>query len=304
MTFDLRTLTLFVAVAEELHFSRAAGRLGMAQPPLSQQIRRLEMELGVQLFNRTSRSVRLTAAGHQLLKGARELLTRRAEVINMTRRAAGGETGTLRLGLSSSSSFGIIGNIIRFFRARYPDVTVQLTELEIDVAASAVATGELDVAILRGPFSHAELRTELLLREPLELVIPSHHPLAAATEIRLATVAEEPFVLFSRHSAPRLHDVITSLCVTAGFSPRIEQEGNSWASVVAMVGAGLGITLAPASAAVIKSTNVLFKPIAGASGEADLIIAYCPDSLPPVGERLIVAAKDALLNPGVPATNL
>ncbi len=291
---DLRRVSMFVAVAEELNFTRAAERLAIAQPPLSQHIRRLEEELGVQLFSRTSRKVELTAAGHQLLRGARELLGKRAEVINLTRRAAGGEVGVHRFAVGSSAAFGLVAEVLRDFGARYPAVSVQLDERESEPIASALITGELDVAILRGPFSHAELTVELLLREPLEVVLPSHHRLAGAEEVPLSELAGEPMILFSRDRAPELHDMITSLCVAAGFSPRMGQEGQSWASVVGLVGAGLGITIAPASAALIKSRHVVFRKISRLHGEAELVIAYRRESVPPVGEQFVAVAKEVL----------
>lgn len=288
---DLRRLQMFVAVAEELHFTRAAERLSMAQPPLSQQIRRLERELGVRLLTRTSRKVELTAAGRQLLEGARELFAKRSEVVNAVKRAAGGETGVLRLGAGASAAFGVIARLVRAFRSAYPDVAVELDELESDSIIAGLILGELDVAIIRGPFSHAELATRPLLREPLQLVIPSHHRLANCREADLRAFADEEFILFPRHSAPGLHDSITSLCLAAGFSPRIRQEAQSWASIVGLVGAGLGCTIAPESAAAIKSDDVLFKPIKGLRAEAELMLACHAKSVTPAAKRFIEVAE-------------
>ena len=285
---------MFVAVAEELNFTRAAERLSIAQPPLSQHIRRLEAELGVQLFSRTSRKVELTAPGHQLLRGARELLGKRAEVINLTRRAARGEVGVLRLSVGSSSAFGVVAEVLRAFGAAYPAVSVQLDERDTKQIISALTAGELDVAILRGPFSHRDLAVELLLREPLEVVIPSDHRLAGEKEVRLPEFAGEPMIMFPRQGAPGLHDTITSLCVAAGFSPQIRQEAQSWASVVGLVGAGLGVTIAPASAALIKSHSVVFRKIAHIYGNAELVLVYRPESIPASGEHLMTVAKQVL----------
>lgn len=289
---DLRRLAMFVAVAEELNFTRAAERMAIAQPPLSQHIRRLEEELGVQLFARTSRKVELTVAGRQLLKGARELLAKRAEVINSTRRAAGGETGVLRLTVGSSGAFALVAEIVRAFRLRTPGVTVQLHEQATEQAVSALVAGEMDVAILRGPFKHPDLQVERLLRDRLELVLPDDHRLARQREALLTDVAGEPMILFPRHMASALHDEITSLCIRAGFSPLISQEGSSWASVVGLVGAGLGFTIAPASAASIRSDTVVFRRIARPRGQAELVLAYRGEIVPAAGERFIAVAKE------------
>jgi DNA-binding transcriptional LysR family regulator len=236
--------------------------------------------------------VELTAAGRQLLKGARELFAKRVEVINSTKRAAGGESGVLRLGAAASAAFGVIAELIRAFQAKHSEVSVQLDEREADPMISGLLTGEVDVAIIRGPFSHAELTTRLLLREPLQLVIPSHHALADVPEIDLSALAEEPFMLFPRYTAPAFHDTITSVFVGAGFSPSITQEAHSWASVVGLVGAGLGFTIAPASAAAIKSDYVVFKAIKHVRTEAELLFAYREKSLPPAAERLLEVARE------------
>jgi DNA-binding transcriptional LysR family regulator len=282
---EFRQLQLFIAVAEELHFGRAAVRVGMAQPPLSQQIRRLEAELGVSLLTRTSRRVALTAAGSHLLEGARELLSRRAELKNAVRLVAGGETGILRLGFTPSSAFGILPDIIRRFRAELPGVTLQIDDREGLDTGLALATGDLDLAIVRGPFRHPAARSENLLREPFMLALPALHPLARRERVALSALADQPFVLFPRVSAPGLHDTITSMCVGAGFSPNIVQEAGSWSSVVSLVEAGLGITIAPASARALRPAGVVFRDLEDALGQAELMLAYPCRSLSPAAER-------------------
>lgn len=172
---EFHQLHLFVAVAEELHFGRAAARVGMAQPPFSQQIRKLEAELGLRLLTRTSRRVALTSAGERLLDDARALLAKRAEVITAARRAAGGEIGALRVGFGASSAFGVMPNIVRRFRAQLPEVTLQLHERESAEIGAALASGELDIAIVRGPYKHEGVTAELLSREPLALALSAAH---------------------------------------------------------------------------------------------------------------------------------
>ncbi|MBJ6764476.1 LysR family transcriptional regulator [Myxococcaceae bacterium JPH2] len=271
---EFRQLQLFVAVAEELHFGRAAARVGMAQPPFSQQIRRLEAELGVTLLARTSRRVALTPAGSRLLDEARTLLARRADVVATVRRAAQGETGTLRVGFAASSAFGILPDIVSRFRRRFPEVKLELDDRESLDVGIALVTGELDVAIVRTPFRHEGITVERLLKEPFSLALPSSHPRAGQQSVTLASLANEPFVLFPRHAAPGLHDTVTSMCLAAGFSPRIVQEASSWPSVIGMVEAGLGLTLAPVSAEALRPRGVVFRRLRGATGFAELSVAF------------------------------
>ncbi|MCE9668286.1 LysR family transcriptional regulator [Myxococcus stipitatus] len=291
---EFRQLQLFVAVAEELHFGRAASRIGMAQPPFSQQIRRLEAELGVTLLTRTSRRVALTAAGARLLEEARSLLARRVDVITSIQRAAHGETGTLRVGFAASSAFGVLPAIVSRYRERFPHVTLELDDRESLNVGAALVGGELDVAILRAPFRHPGVTTERLLSEPFALALPSAHPRAEQRAITLSTLANEPFVLFPRHSAPGLHDTVTSMCLAAGFSPRVVQEASSWPSVIGLVEAGMGLTLAPTSAQALKPRGVVFRPLRGAHGQAELTLAYPGPQPSPAAARFRALAHEAV----------
>jgi len=291
---DFRRLQLFVAVAEELHFGRAAARVGMAQPPFSQQIRRLEAELGVLLLARTSRRVSLTPAGSQLLEGARELLSRRVELRNAVRLVARGETGVLRLGFTPSSAFGILPDIIRRFRGALPGVTLQIDDRSGLDTSLALATGDLDLAIMRTPPRHPAVICESLLREPFMLALPATHPLAQAASVPLRAVADQPFILFPRASAPGLHDAITGMCVGAGFSPDIVQEAGAWSSVVSLVEAGLGVTIAPASAGALCPAGVVFRPLEDGTGEAELFIARPSGAMPPAAERFMKIARETV----------
>lgn len=293
---EFRQLQLFVAVAEELHFGRAAARVGMAQPPFSQQIRRLEGELGVTLLARTSRRVTLTPAGLQVLDVARELLARRADLKAAVARAAKGETGVLRLGFVPSSAFGILPAIVRRFRADYPDVTLQIEDREGVDIGSALSNGDLDLAIVRGPYRHPHVRTDILLREPLMLAASSTHPIARPGTIDLRELADLPFVLFPRASASGLHDAITSACLAAGFSPNIVQEAASWSSVVSLVDAGIGVTLAPASARALCPTGVLFHALTDSREVAEIALARPLRPLTPAAERFSTLAQAAVLH--------
>ncbi|PTL81584.1 LysR family transcriptional regulator [Vitiosangium sp. GDMCC 1.1324] len=291
---EFRQLQLFVAVAEELHFGRAAARVGMAQPPFSQQIRRLEGELGVELLARTSRRVALTPAGARLLEEARELLARRADVVSNVQRAAQGMTGTLRVGFAASSAFGVLPDIVLRFRARFPEVKLELDDREALNVGAALISGELDLAIVRAPFRYEGLTVERLLRERFVLALPARHPRTRQRLVALSSLAGEPFVLFPRRSAPGLHDTVTSMCLAAGFSPNIVQEASSWPSVIGMVEAGLGLTLAPKSAQALKPQGVVFRPLSGAPGYAELVVAFPGQRPSPAAQHFRALAHEAM----------
>ncbi|NMO15119.1 LysR family transcriptional regulator [Pyxidicoccus fallax] len=295
---EFRQLQLFVAVAEELHFGRAAARVGMAQPPFSQQIRRLEAELGVELLTRTSRRVALTPAGSHLLEDARALLARRTDIITTVRRVARGETGRLRVGFAASSAFGVLTDLVLRFRKRFPEVKVEIDDREGLHAGVALATGELDLAIVRGPFQHEGVTVERLLIERFVLALPTRHPRARRKVIPLSSLAHEPFVLFPRHSAPGLHDTVTSMCLAAGFSPHVVQEAHSWPAVIGMVEAGLGLTLAPSSAQALRPRGVVFRALSGAPGHAELVLAFAgPHPSPSAAHFRALAHEAASLLP-------
>lgn len=287
---DFRQLEIFVAVAEDLHFSRAAARIGIAQPPLSQHVRKLEAELGVQLLVRTSRRVAITPAGGQLLKLARELLLKREDAIRLVRRTAEGEVGELAIGFGASSATRVLSDAVRAFRSAAPAVRLSLREGAATELGEALAKGELDVAILRGPYSHRELAVETLAREHLVLVLPASSEHASQTDVALASLATEPFVLFPRHTAPGLYDTIIDACMRSGFSPNIVQEAYSWPTVVSLVAGGMGITVAPASATEQRPQGVVFKELKAEHGQAELVIAYPVRGRSRAAERFVAAA--------------
>jgi DNA-binding transcriptional LysR family regulator len=276
---EFRQLHLFVAVAEELHFGRAATRVGMAQPPFSQQIRRLEAELGVELLTRTSRRVALTGAGARLLQDARDLFARRAAAVIAVRQTAEGRLGSLRIGFAASAASGLLPEILRRYGAAWPGVELHLVEREVTEAAAALLAGELDVALMRGPFQHPGLGADVVLREPFMLVLAKTHPRAGEDRIALSSLAGEPFILFPRGAAPGLYDTITSMCVGAGFSPDVRQIAASWPSIAALVGSGLGVSIAPRSAAALHPREVVLRELTGANGHAELALAW-PDGPP------------------------
>lgn len=288
---EFRQLQLFVAVAEELHFGRAAARVRMAQPPFSQQIRKLEAELGAVLLTRSSRRVALTPAGAQLLEQARGLLAKRAEAVASVRRVAEGEAGLLRVGFGASSAFGVLPDIVQRFRNRHPHVVLRLDDREALDIGAALVHGELDIAIVRAPFQYQGVDVAPLLRERFVLALPEKHALARKKNMVMAALASEPFVLFPRHVAPSLHDTIASICIEAGFSPHIVHEASSWSSVISLVKAGLGITMAPDSARALLPGGVVFKDLPSATQCAELWLAYPRRGLSPAAAHFLAAAR-------------
>jgi DNA-binding transcriptional LysR family regulator len=244
---ELRHLRYFVAVAEELNFSRAAERLHMAQPPLSVAIRQLEQEIGTELFARTSREVKLTAAGSALLDGAMRTLDVLEGSIAAARRAGAGELGTLRLGFSWSARFVTLPAIGQAFAARHPEVTVVTEEMWNVRMPQALRSATIDVAISICPEIDRELSYGELRREPVVALLPVGHRLATAEELSLAGLADETFVLFPRELAPRLYDTMLSMCRHAGFEPMVSRHAFHSAGDTGTLTAAEGVALAPRS---------------------------------------------------------
>ncbi|HEV8548073.1 MAG TPA: LysR family transcriptional regulator [Polyangiaceae bacterium] len=269
---ELRHLRYFVAVAEELHFGRAAERLGIAQPPLSRQIQALERELGFELFDRSRRRIELRAAGVVLLERARDVLARLEEAEREARRASLGKRGRVAVGYPSSLAYtGLVG-LLRAFRAEYPDVELVVRELPLSGQLEGLKNGELDVGFVRGPVDDRDLSHECVRREPLMLALPADHPLSRRRRLTLASVAREPFVFFPRARAPAFFDLLLGLCQKAGFTPQIRHEAPQ-VDVLSMVGAGFGISIMPASVREIRRADVVFRPFAGAP-LTELLLAW------------------------------
>ena len=221
---ELRHLRYFVAVAEELNFSRAAQRMHMAQPPLSAAIRQLERDLGVDLFVRTTREVRLTDAGRAFLQGARRTLADAERAAEDAKRAAAGELGHLRIAYSWSTRFETLPALGRAFRADHPDVELLAQEMWNGRMAPAFANGSIDIALSLCPEIGAELELAPIRKERFVALVPEAHPLAREDAIPLSSLADEEFIVFPREIAPRLHDAFMSIFRDAGFAPRVRNE--------------------------------------------------------------------------------
>ncbi len=266
---DLRQLRYFVSVAEELHFGRAADRLSMTQPPLSQQIQALEQELGVQLFERTRRSVALTAVGAQWLPEVRRVLAEAAALPGLAQRLARGETGSLSLTFVSTADYGILPELLRQFGERHPEVHLQLREATSDVQIGALLNREVDAGLVIPPqpvsFPPA-LGYLPLARERLVLAVPEGWRPASregrarfqAGTIALTDAAQAPLILFPRRSAPAFYDIITGCYVAHGLMPRIGQEAIQMQTIVSLVSAGMGVALVPESLRHLRRTGVRY----------------------------------------------
>lgn len=243
---EIRHLRYFLAVAEELNFSRAAERLGIAQPPLSQQIARLEELVGQRLFERRPR-VGLTSAGRALATSARRLVEQLRLDVEEARRAGQGQAGALTIGFPASALMTWFPRAVRGFREKYPDVSLRLRELPSSEQVTALEEGAIDVGLLRGTVFDERLQWEVLLEEPFVAVLPGSHKLRDREAIRLAELAGEGFVLFPRAVAPALRDEISAIFGQAGVQPLTVLEAQEWLTIVGLVETGIGVSIAPAS---------------------------------------------------------
>lgn len=261
---ELRHLVAFVAVAEELHFGRAAARLHMAQPPLSQRIRQLERELHVELFERTTRAVRLTEAGQAMLEPTKRVL----DDVSIAERAAKsggrGELGRVSLGFSGASSHQHLPRLTDAVRRQHPGLQMVLSRQDYaNDALSAVADGGLDIAFVRLPINREGVSFRVIEEELLVAALPVHHRLADCDVVSLADLAEEPFVTFPGIISSSVRDALIHACVESGFSPQIAQEAPDSYTILALVAAGVGVTLTPSSVQHVRSSELVFRPLAG-----------------------------------------
>jgi DNA-binding transcriptional LysR family regulator len=298
---ELRLWRQFVAVAEELHFGRAALRLHMTQPPLTQAIAHLERLLGIKLFDRTKRSVQLTAAGESLLPQARELLARAQSLPVHARAAAHGGAGRLRLAFVSTVGFGLLPQWVRGFRALYPQVECELIEATGDVQLQAFERGDIDAGfMLHSPgFAPAGLRHLRIVREPLVVGLPEQHALATVRTLGFDAVLDEPLVIFPRRILPSLHDAIFGMYHAAGRTPRIAQEAIQMQTIVNLVSAGLGLAWVPESVRQFQRAGVVYRPVGGKAARqvpgCETTLVW-PAAASPTVQRFVEFAKRAALD--------
>ncbi|KWF01424.1 LysR substrate-binding domain-containing protein [Burkholderia pseudomultivorans] len=283
---DLRQWRYFATVADERHFGRAAERLSITQPPLSQAIRALEDALGVALFVRTKRSVALTAVGAALLPDVRRLLAAAEALPPLARRLARGEAGSLALAFVSTADYGLLPSLLRAFGARYPQVRLQLAEATSDVQIDELVAGRIDAGLVIPPVPPrhaAELSYLPVVREPLVVAMPAALSNAPEHEpVQLAEIAALPLVIFPRRLAPGFYDIITGCYGAAGETPRIGQEAIQMQTIVSLVSAGMGVALVPQSLRNLRRTGVAYRPLAGEAPVVETGLVWRTGDVSPV----------------------
>ncbi|MDT4823910.1 HTH-type transcriptional regulator BenM [compost metagenome] len=296
-TVDLRLLRYFVAVAEESHLTKAAARLGIRQPPLSQQIRVLEQELGVTLFHRLPRGMELTESGRALLDDARNIIALTEQAVEGVRRVSQGEAGRLTVGFTGSAAFHpFVPSVIRRFRESAPNVRLVLEESSTGELMEDVSEGRVDVAFIRGAYGPDRgVAMETVLEETMLAAFPADHPAVKGRErkrIALSELAEESLILYRRHSGPGLYDAIIAACSAAGFSPRVAQEAPRMLSTLSLVAAGLGVSLVPASLRRVNIEGVVYISVSQPSAlRAPLNLIWRDAPLSGAARRLIDEAR-------------
>lgn len=289
--FDLNHLRCFVAVAEELHFGRAAVRLNMTQPPLSRQIQVLERILDVTLLERTSRSVRLTAAGRSFLPEAQRILRQTEVAAAIAKRVDSGKSGSLRIGFTAASAYSFLPSLVTASLEGLPDVDLSLDEMVTKNQIAALLAGEIDVGMIRPPISHADLSSMRVLSEDLVVAVPERHPLAARDFVTVRDLDGEPFLMYASTDARYFHDMLVSLFAQAGVMPRFVQQLVQIHSILALVRAGLGLAITPESAAALHYEGVTLKPLRHATAKPiELYLVWRTDQDNPALKHLLELA--------------
>ncbi|PLP98464.1 LysR family transcriptional regulator [Cupriavidus pauculus] len=284
---DMKQLRYFVMVAEELSFSRAAERLHMSQPPLSQHIKLLEEELGVTLFNRTRREVKLTDAGAVFLRESRLLLGQMLTAVDATVRAAQSDVGTLRLGVATSALFDLLPRFLAQVKAAFPGVDVSVADMQSQDQVSAISHGLLDIG-----FVHVRPDRDKLMHIPLHhdtymAVLPEAHPLASTPKFCLADLADEPMVTLSREHGPAVYDAIVASCYEAGFSPNFKHKARNPLTIFQMVRLGFGVALVPRSYASSGYPGVCFRDLPPTAGKVHMEVIWSEKHATDLTRRIV-----------------
>ncbi len=299
MRLEHRQLRYFIAVAEELHFGRAANRLHMSQPPLSQQIRQLEEELGTELFERNQRSVKLTFAGEVFLEQARAAIDKLEEAVSTVRAAARGEAGFVRVGYTTAGAYAVIPPLMQSFKQRHPQVEVALFESLSTDQMRDLHENRLDIGIVRPSVDWPGLTGEKLMEERLVVALPSDDALASQSIVDIAALNERAFIGFTQR-ATYFHRMIESVLVEARVTPRFVQRATQTHAVAALVGAGLGVAIVPDTTARVHLDRVVYRPLhADHLPHPELHLVWRRDSLTPAARNFLACARE-LAVPGTP----
>lgn len=290
---ELRHLRYFVVVAEELHFGRAATRLSIVQPSLSQQIHQLEDELGFPLLRRTKRSVELTDAGQVFFEKAQQILAQVQEAKRAAQRAYRGEVGRLVLGYVSSSTYDLLPMMLRAYRDRFPHVEVVLRELTTHEQVRALEEESIQVGLLRLPINTPMVQVEVIRQEPIVCALPEGHPLTPHERIAVSMLANEPFVLQSRQYGGGFYTQVMKLCLAAGFSPHVIQEVTETHTIVSLVAAGIGVSLVPLSTQNLRSQGVVYRELEGTAPLTEMAVAWQRNVRSAIVQNFLEVAREA-----------
>lgn len=283
---ELRHLKYFVAVAEELHFGRAAAKVQITQPVISDQIRRLEQELEVKLFFRTKRTVQLTEPGKLFYKEAKQILERVEKAVSVVQKADRGELGSLTIGYTGPALYTVLPEIIRAFRDRYPQVELVLKEICTNEQEEALRSGDIEVGFLHPPVD-GDLEFVSIMTEKMVLALPEEHPLATLAQIPISKLSDQPFILFPRQVGPYLYDRILSICQQAGFSPIVVQEVTPQPTVIGLVAAGIGVSFVSSSLQNLNRPGVVYRELDVPTPELELAAAWQPKKVSPVLQKFL-----------------
>ena len=292
-SLEFRHLRYFLALAEELHYGRAAQRLAISQPPLSVAIQQLEASVGARLFDRDSKGVRLTPAGNAFRASAQGLLEHAEDACALAREVQAGEVGRLRLGFVGSTLFNGLSAWLQAFQSSHPKVEVVVVELNSQDQIEALLGEELDLGLVHTDRLPPALASQPLYSEPFLACLPASHPGAALSEIPLASLSDQPFILFSRKGSPDYHARIVEICRQHGFYPRLQHEGRHWLSVVSLVSQGLGVSIVPAAFQRAGIQGAVFRPLAEAIEGSAVFAAWRHDSAGVLREQFLAARTGA-----------
>jgi DNA-binding transcriptional LysR family regulator len=285
---ELRHFRYFATLAETLHFGHAAAIHGIAQPPFSLQIQKLERELGTRLFQRNNRHVELTDAGRLFLVEAKRTLAAAERAERVARLAGQGHIGRITIGMVTSASYeDMISAIVRRMGQKYPNVDIALLEMTTPRQLQALQSGEIQIGFVRPPIFEATLATCLVRREPLLLALPSSHPLAQEKEIALQKLAQDPWVMLPSDMGLGLYEQVINVCKNAGFTPKSHQVATQIHTMISLVAAGLGVTLVPASVSSLRRAGVVYRQLKDRPEPVETIAVWMPSRITPLLENLL-----------------